>query len=93
VPVLRGVGREWQREQLVRGHAVLLHHRLQHPRQALRPLRLLPTHLRLRRRRRRRQRWQQLQRQPVTPILLVTGRSLVQLLIDREIVFMFVIAC
>jgi hypothetical protein len=28
----------------------------------------------------------------VTPILLVTGRSLVQLLIDREIVFMFVIA-
>jgi hypothetical protein len=35
-----------EREQL-RGHPVLLRHRLQHPRQALRRLRLLPPHLRL----------------------------------------------
>uniref|UniRef100_J3NAX0 Uncharacterized protein n=1 Tax=Oryza brachyantha TaxID=4533 RepID=J3NAX0_ORYBR len=44
VPVLRVV----EREQL-RGRSVLLRHRLQHPRQALRRLRLLPPHLRLRR--------------------------------------------
>jgi hypothetical protein len=42
LPVLRVV----EREQL-RGHEMLLRHRLQHPRQALRRLRLLSPHLRL----------------------------------------------
>jgi hypothetical protein len=53
VPVLPAGGGGGEQQLVVRGHELLLRHRLQHPRQALRDLRLHPAHLRLRRRRHR----------------------------------------
>jgi hypothetical protein len=62
VPVLRGVERE-----LLRGHELLLRHRLRHPRQALRRLRLHAPNMRLRR---------QQQLHPAAAIVIQTSRAL-----------------